>query len=162
MSRGNTPAPPPVELMVKPGRVALYGVASGRTGTPGSPTAVASPPLFRLKYVQPPTSVVPATSGNREFVTPWRDVSGVFNVVVGGGGETMMPPVPPATPAFSCSSKRTNSVMGMVALNTYSSQPAMTTAPEEPPLPVVKPSRQILYCVSNAAVEPLIQRAANA
>src|SRR4051812_30569371 len=95
-SRLNRPAPPRApagEVIVNPGRVALYGETPSARAV-----AVALPPLLRLKYVQPPASVVPATVGNRALETGMREVSGVVAVVVGGGGETMMPPVKPLMP----------------------------------------------------------------
>ena len=100
-------------------------------------------PLLRFRYIQPAAS--PAGEFNGGYVplaVDVRDVSG--NVIVAGtDGEMMMPPL--KVIGFSCSSKRTISVM---ARNPFEEGGVVqVTGP-------VRPSRQILKSVLNDVAPP--------
>src|SRR5918911_1417451 len=82
---------------------------------------VAEPPLFRLRYIQPPTSPEVDGAGKKpdEVESDW------VSLVPGwpGAGE-MMPLL--STVAFSCSSKRTTSAIVIAPLE---ARPAAEQAP---------------------------------
>src|SRR2546430_2634846 len=107
--------------------------------------------LFRLKYIQPPTSPEVENGGKKVvFAAEYAPVSGRPGAP-GGAGET--PPGALTIVAFSCSSKRTTSATARFELLT-----AAMPAPEHAPM--VMPSRQILKLGLNAPVPPLIKRGA--
>src|SRR5437764_10997256 len=107
--------------------------------------------LFRLKYIQPPTSPEVENAGKIVVLAAeYAPVSGMPGAP-GGAGDT--PPWKVVTVAFSCSSKRTTSRIARFELLI-----AAMPAPEQAPM--VMPSRQILKLVLNAPVPPLMKRAA--
>src|ERR1043165_8773872 len=109
--------------------------------------------LFRLKYIQPPTSPEVDIGGKIVVLAAeYAPVSGMPGAP-GGAGET--PPGAFRIVAFSCSSKRTTSAIGMFEL-------LLARMPAPVQAPIVMPSRQILKFVLNAPVPPLMKRAAHA